>query len=67
MSDKLSHLRHKFGIGKALYSTSQIEFNTIKNRRHRTLEKMEHGVTKFQKLAEQNKTSTLRNFVVFKF
>ena len=55
MSDKLSHLRHKFGIGKALYSTSQIEFNTIKNRRNRVLGKMEHGVTKFQKLAEQNK------------
>ena len=29
MSDKLSHLRHNFWISKTLFSTSQIEFNTI--------------------------------------
>ena len=67
ISDKLSHLRHNFWISKTLFSTSHIEFNTInKNRTPPALGKMEHGGKKFHKLEEQNQTSSLCHFVVYK-
>ena len=56
MSDKLSHLRHNFWISKTLFSTSQIEFNTINKTERPALEKMEHGGRKFHRLGRDTWT-----------